>query len=129
MLKSTTPCRSPVSYRNGLTSEGSLAAPTAAASAAAPADTEHIGKSNRKDFTMRIGLKVITLLAAGAAAVAIAAAPAAAADTQQGPADQRSCVSSASATICQKPGDAEINSSIPAPYPGVFGVYGPFWAG
>jgi hypothetical protein len=79
---------------------------------------------------MRIGLKVITpVLAAAAAAVAIAAAPAAAADSQQGPADQRSCVSSASATICQKPGDAEINSSIPAPYPGVFGVYGPYWAG
>jgi hypothetical protein len=81
---------------------------------------------------MRIGLKFITpALAAGAAAVAIAAAPTAgaAADTQQGPPNQQSCVSSASATICQKQGDAEINSSIPAPYPGVFGVYGPFWAG
>src|ERR1700680_443367 len=98
---------------------------------------------------MRIGLKVTPVLAAVAAAVAIAAAPAAGAadpegpapppgglmaapppppaDTQQGPADQRSCVASASATICQKPGDAEINSSIPAPYPGVFGVYGPYW--
>jgi len=80
---------------------------------------------------MRIGLKFITpLLAAGAAAVAIAAAAPAVADTQQqGPADQRSCVASATSTVCQKPGDAEINSSIPAPYPGVYGIYGPFWAG
>ncbi|MCW2654345.1 MAG: hypothetical protein JWR32_5321 [Mycobacterium sp.] len=80
---------------------------------------------------MRIGLKFITpVLAAGAAAVVLAAAPTAGADTQQqGPADQRNCVSSVSSTICQKPGDAEINSSIPAPYPGVYGIYGPFWAG
>jgi hypothetical protein len=78
---------------------------------------------------MRI-LKFITpVLAAGAAAVAISAPPAAGADTPQGPADQQTCVSSASSTICQKPGDAEINSSIPAPYPGVYGIYGPFWAG
>jgi hypothetical protein len=81
---------------------------------------------------MRIGLKFITpALAAGAAAVAIAAAPtaAAAADTQQGPPNQMTCVSSPTATKCVKAGDAEINSSIPAPYPGVFGIYGPFWAG
>jgi hypothetical protein len=28
-----------------------------------------------------------------------------------------------------KAGDAEINSAIPAPYPGPFGIYGPFWPG
>ncbi|MCW2649689.1 MAG: hypothetical protein JWR32_665 [Mycobacterium sp.] len=79
---------------------------------------------------MRIGLKFITpALAAGAAAVAIAAAPAANADSQQGPPNPLTCVSSPTATKCQKAGDAELNSSIPAPYPGVYGIYGPFWAG
>jgi len=89
---------------------------------------------------MRIGLKFITpALAAGAAALAIAAAPAAAVanaaapnpntDSQQGPPNPLTCVSSSTATKCQKAGDAEINSSIPAPYPGVYGIYGPFWAG
>jgi hypothetical protein len=71
---------------------------------------------------MRIGLKYITpVLAAGAAAVAIAAAPTAAA----GP--QPSCVTSGTATKCQTPGNVEINSSIPAPNPGPWAVYGPFW--
>jgi len=91
----------------------------------------HIRYRIERCHTTRIGLKFITpVLAAGAAAVAVAAAPTAAADnSQQGPADQRSCVSSVSSTVCEKPGDAEINSAIPAPYPGVFGIYGPFWAG
>jgi hypothetical protein len=79
---------------------------------------------------MRIGLKYLTpVLAAGAATMAIAGAATAAADQQQGPADQQYCTSSAASTKCVKRGDAEINSSIPAPYPGVFSVYGPFWAG
>jgi hypothetical protein len=69
------------------------------------------------------------IFAAGAAAVAVAAAPAAAADTQQGPPNPQTCVSSATSTKCLKQGDAEINASIPAPYSGVYGGYGPFWAG
>lgn len=64
-----------------------------------------------------------------AAAVGIAAAPAAAADEQQGPSNAQTCVSSATGSKCFKQGDAEINASIPAPFPGVYGVYGPFWAG
>jgi hypothetical protein len=83
---------------------------------------------------MRIGLKHITpVLAAGAVAVAIAAAPTAAAASTGGGADQPStqqyCVSSATSTKCQSPGDAEINSSIPAPYGGPWAIYGPFWGG
>jgi hypothetical protein len=69
------------------------------------------------------------VLALGAAVVAIAAAPAAAADDQQGPPNPQTCSSSATATKCVKQGDAEINAAIPAPYAGVYGVYGPFWAG
>ena len=71
---------------------------------------------------MRIGLKYITpVLAAGAAAIAIAGAPPAAAASQQ------SCVVLGTSTKCQKPGEVEINSSIPAPNPGPWAVYGPFW--
>lgn len=71
---------------------------------------------------MRIGLKYITpVLAAGAAAIAIAGAPTAAAASQQ------SCVVLGTSTKCQKPGEVEINSSIPAPNPGPWAVYGPFW--
>jgi hypothetical protein len=87
-----------------------------------------------KGLTSRIGLKHITpVLAAGAVAVAIAAAPTAAAASTGGGADQPStqqyCVSSATSTKCQSPGDAEINSSIPAPYGGPWAIYGPFWGG
>lgn len=103
---------------------------------------------------MRIGVKQITpVLAAAAAAAATAtavvafstAAPAAgqpSAPTPSptpttvtvmapapGPRDNQSCTSSVSATKCLKNGDAEINAAIPAPYPGVYGIYGPFWAG
>jgi hypothetical protein len=45
------------------------------------------------------------------------------------PQDNQSCTSSVSATKCVKNGDAEINAGIPAPYGGVYGIYGPFWAG
>lgn len=79
---------------------------------------------------MRISLRYAkAVLALGAAAVAIAAAPAAVADNQQGPPNPQTCNSSATATKCLKQGDAEINASIPSPYAGVYGVYGPFWAG
>jgi hypothetical protein len=71
------------------------------------------------------------VLAAGAAAATIAAAPTAAAAAQQSPSPSaaQSCVSTATVTKCVAPGDAEINSSIPAPYGGPFETYGPFWAG
>ena len=60
---------------------------------------------------MRIKLNYIaTLLAtAGAAAVAIAAAPMAAA----APTAEQSCSASGPGTICQSPGDVEINDSPP----------------
>jgi hypothetical protein len=71
---------------------------------------------------MRIKLNCITpVLAAGAFAVAIATAPTAAADNHQ------SCVTLGTATKCQKAGDVEVNSSIPAPNPGPWAIYGPFW--
>jgi hypothetical protein len=71
---------------------------------------------------MRIGLKCITpVLAARAAAVAIAGAPTAAATGQS------SCVTLGTSAKCQMPGEVEINSSIPAPNPGPWAVYGPFW--
>ena len=71
---------------------------------------------------MRIGLKYITpVLATCAAAVAIAGAPTAAATSQS------SCVMLGTSTKCQMPGEVEINSSIPAPNPGPWAVYGPFW--
>jgi hypothetical protein len=65
----------------------------------------------------------------GRCRVCIASPPIAAADSQQDPAGQRSCVSSVTSTKCVKPGDAEINSAIPGPVSGVFGIYGPFCAG
>ena len=83
-------------------------------------------------------------VAIGAAAVGFGAAPVAAGQPQQpapvtttvtvmapppGPQDNQSCTSSVSATKCVKNGDAEINAAIPAPYGGVYAIYGPFWAG
>ena len=97
---------------------------------------------------MRSGLTyLIRVLGICAAAAALAAAPVASADTQPppppapptvtvtvmapapGPQDNQACTSSVSSTKCVKRGDAEINSGIPAPYPGPFGVYGPSFAG
>jgi hypothetical protein len=96
---------------------------------------------------MRSGLTyLIRALGSCAAAAALAAAPVAGADPQPpppapptvtvtvtapapGPQDNQACTSSVSSTKCVKPGDAEINSGIPAPYPGPFGVYGPYFAG
>jgi hypothetical protein len=78
-----------------------------------------------------MGIRVkyfVPLLAAGAAVATIASAPAAVAD-QQGPPNPQNCISSTTSTKCVKQGDAEINSSIPAPYPGVYSIYGPYWAG
>jgi hypothetical protein len=46
-----------------------------------------------------------------------------------GPADNQSCTSSATSTKCLKYGDAEINAAIPAPYPGPYSIYGPFYQG
>ena len=57
---------------------------------------------------MRIKLNYIApLLAGGAAAVAIAAAPSAAA------ADPQSCSGTGSGTICQSPGNVQLNDSPP----------------
>lgn len=79
---------------------------------------------------MRIETKYLTaVLAAGVVAATIAAAPMAAAADQQSPSTQQSCTSTSTVTKCVSPGDAEINSSIPAPYGGPFAIYGPFWAG
>jgi hypothetical protein len=67
------------------------------------------------------------VLAGTAIAIAVAAAPAAAADNQQS--QQQYCVTSPSASKCVKPGNAEINASIPAPPAGPWSIYGPFWGG
>jgi hypothetical protein len=99
---------------------------------------------------MQLGLKFIApMLATGATAAAIGAlcvTPIAAGQPDQpsptptpttvtvmapapGPADNQSCTSSATATKCLKNGDAEINAAIPAPFPGPWASYGPFYAG
>lgn len=100
---------------------------------------------------MRIVLKYTPPVLAGAvAALAFALAPTSTADTDQtnqspapstvtttvttaaaapGPQDGQSCTSSATAVKCVKGGDSEINAGIPAPYPGPFGIYGPFFGG
>jgi len=75
---------------------------------------------------MRIKLNYLTpLLAAGAAAVAIAAAPmAAAATTVPAPtaaAGQQSCSSTGPGSVCQTPGNVQINDSPPAVANGYFG--------
>ncbi|MDT5369355.1 MAG: hypothetical protein QOC62_3786 [Mycobacterium sp.] len=65
------------------------------------------------------------VLVAGAVAIAVATAPSATADDQQ----KQYCINSVSSTRCVKPGNAEINSSIPAPPAGPWAMYGPFWGG
>jgi hypothetical protein len=64
--------------------------------------------SNRRDTTMRIGLKQITpVLAAGAVAAGIAAAPTAAADNSE------FCTNlNTGSTKCQKQGNVEVNDSL-----------------
>jgi hypothetical protein len=67
---------------------------------------------------MRIKLSYIApLLAGGAAAVAIAAAPIAAA----APTPQQTCSASGTGTVCQSPGNVQIND---APPPVSFYPYG-----
>jgi hypothetical protein len=83
-------------------------------------------------------------VAVGTAVVAFSAAPVAAGQPQEpapvtttvtvmahapGSLDNQQCTQSVSATKCVKKGDVEINAAIPAPYGGVYGIYGPFWAG
>jgi hypothetical protein len=67
--------------------------------------------------------RVAPLLALGAAAVAIAAAPIAAAAPAPVPtaAVQQSCSSTGSASLCQSPGNAQLNASTP---PVSFDPYG-----
>lgn len=79
---------------------------------------------------MRVVLKSFTpavLLLAGVAAAAVVAATPAAADGRQSPPNPQNCAPSATSTMCLRQGDAEINSSIPAPYSGPMGIYGPYW--
>ena len=69
---------------------------------------------------MRIKLSHITpLLAAGAAALAILAAPTAAAAATPLP---KTCVATGAGTMCQSPGNVEINNPLP---PIVFHPYEP----
>jgi hypothetical protein len=64
----------------------------------------------RRSTTVRMKLNYIAaLLTAGAAAVAIAAAPIAAAAPTTG----QSCGASGTGTICQSPGNVQINDSPP----------------
>jgi hypothetical protein len=74
-------------------------------------------------ITMRINASYITMLfAAGAGAVAIAAAPIAAAAPAPAPdAAVQSCSSTASGSVCQSPGDVELNDTTP---PVSFDPYG-----
>jgi hypothetical protein len=74
--------------------------------------------------TVRIKLSLITPLLAGAAAVAVIAAPIAAAAPAQAPLNppaQQSCATSGAGTICQSPGNVQIND---APPPVSFYPYG-----
>jgi hypothetical protein len=67
-----------------------------------------IKTTHRQEYTMRTKLTYITpLLGVAAAAAAILAAPIAAADTGQ------SCSADGSGTICQSPGNAQINDAPP----------------
>jgi hypothetical protein len=69
----------------------------------------------QRSATMRVKLSYITpLLGAAAVATAIIAAPIAAAATTADPgAVQQSCGASGSGTVCQSPGNAQINDSPP----------------
>jgi hypothetical protein len=71
-----------------------------------------------KGVTMRVKLNYLTpLLAAGAAAVAISAAPIASAASTT----QQSCSDSVSGSVCESPGNVEINDT---PGPMDFEPYG-----
>jgi hypothetical protein len=77
----------------------------------------------RRSSTVRMKLNYIApLLAAGAAAVAIAAAPIAAAAPTTG----QSCGATSAGSICQTPGNAQVNDSPPPvqyyPYGGEAGL-------
>ena len=70
-----------------------------------------------KECTMRIRLTFVApLLVAGAAAVAVTAAPIAAAAPAQAPVNppaQQSCATSGPGTVCQSPGNVQINNAPP----------------
>jgi hypothetical protein len=85
------------------------------------ANLEQVRVSSRQkgNSIMRIKLNYFsTLLAAGAVAVAVAGAPIAAAASAPASASasaetQQSCSQSGSGTLCQSPGNAQINDSPP----------------
>jgi hypothetical protein len=81
------------------------------------ANLEQVRVSSRQkgNSIMRIKLNYFsTLLAAGAVAVAVAGAPIAAAASAPASAEtQQSCSQSGSGTLCQSPGNAQINDSPP----------------
>jgi hypothetical protein len=78
-----------------------------------------------KECTMRLRLTFVApLLVAGAAVVAVTAAPVAAAAPAQTPVNspaQQSCSTSGPGSVCQSPGDVQIND---APPPVSFYPYG-----
>jgi hypothetical protein len=70
--------------------------------------------NERGSSTVRIKMRYITpLLGAAAAAVAISAAPIAAASPGATP-NQQTCAGSGSGTVCQSPGNVQINDAPPA---------------
>lgn len=74
-------------------------------------------------FNLASKLSTTPLLAASAAAIAIAAAPSASA------ANPTECIHTASSTVCQKDGSAQIQTTNPGQFRSTspFGVYGPFF--
>src|SRR6476659_10273911 len=92
--------------------------------ASSNANLEVRSKTHLRSTTMRINLVHVTpLFGAAAVAAAIAVAPiASAAPGPQAPAQpQRSCTGSGVGTICQSPGNVQIND---APPPAQFYPYG-----
>jgi hypothetical protein len=70
--------------------------------------------NHQRSATMRVKLSYITpLLGAAAVATAIIAAPIAAAAAADPGAVQQSCGASGSGTVCQSPGNVQINDSPP----------------
>jgi hypothetical protein len=108
-----------------------MSAPTTWVPAQATLEDGEIPNQILRNATMGIKLTYLTpLLSAGAVAVAIIAAPIAAA-APSGPALSQSCEMSGSGTVCESPGNVQINDAPPVtdfyPYGGdafLLGGYG-----